>query len=75
MKRTDINKLQVLMDSYGSDVNKEIKFTLQDILDAVKYGFDYRDISQHQGFVPRGNILQWLMRKKNLVDVPKNWVE
>jgi len=30
------------------------------VLDAAKYGFDYRDNSQHQGEVPKGNILQWL---------------
>lgn len=29
-------------------------------LGAAKYGFEYRDISQHHGFVPDGNVLQWL---------------
>lgn len=29
-------------------------------LEAAKYGFNYRDISQHNGEVPEGNVLQWL---------------
>jgi len=29
-------------------------------LEAAKYGFNYRDISQHHGCVPDGNVLQWL---------------
>jgi len=52
----------------------EIIYTLQNIIDAVKYGFDYRDISQNNGKnVPNGNVLQWLMSKKNLIHVPEEF--
>jgi len=53
---------------------KEVEYTLQDIIDAVQYGFDCRDISQNNGKnVPNGNVLQWLMSKKNLMHVPEEF--
>jgi len=52
----------------------EVQYTLQDIIDAVQYGFDYRDLSQNNGKnVPNGNVLQWLMGKKNLKHVPEEF--
>lgn len=41
-------------------------FSLDDVYDAVKYGFDYSVNSQNDGSVPKGNILQWLAHKKNI---------
>lgn len=53
-----------------------MQYTLQDIIDAVQYGFEYRAESQNNGEnVPLGNILQWLMAKKDLVDVPEEFKE
>lgn len=51
-----------------------MEYTLQDIIDAVQYGFDYRGESQNDGKkVPLGNTLQWLMWKKGLVEIPKEF--
>jgi hypothetical protein len=51
-----------------------MEFTLKDIIDAVQYGFDYRENSQNDGVsVPIGNTLQWLMYKKGLVELPKEF--
>lgn len=51
-----------------------MEYTLQDIIDAVQYGFDYRAKSQNDGErVPLGNTLQWLMSKKNLMEVPEDF--
>lgn len=39
-----------------------MEYTLQDIADAVQYGFDYQGISPSNGKkVPIGNVLHWLM--------------
>ena len=57
-----------------SDSNDKLEFSLDDIIDAVQYGFDYRVSSQNDGkSVPVGNILQWLMSKKNLMDIPEEF--
>lgn len=54
----------------------EIKFTLQDIIDAVQYGFDYRVESMNDGkSVPIGNTLQYLMYSKKLKEVPQEFKE
>lgn len=51
--------------------HEDLTYTLEDIIDAVQYGFEYREESQNDGDkVPTGNILQWLMGKKNLTRVP-----
>ena len=51
-----------------------MEFTLEDILDAVQYGFDYRENSQNDGVkVPDGNVLQWVMWKKKLVEIPEEF--
>ena len=51
-----------------------MKYTLQDIIDAVQYGFDYRDKIQNDGKkVPLGNTLQWLMWKKDLMEIPEEF--
>ena len=52
----------------------KIEYTLQDIVDAVQYGFDYRAESQNNGKnVPLGNILQWMMSKKELIEIPEEF--
>jgi len=52
----------------------ELKYTTQEMIDAVNYGFQYAHESQnHTGDVPLGNILQWIMYKRNLLDVPKEF--
>jgi len=57
-----------------SDSNDKLEFSLDDIIDAVQYGFDYRVSSQNDGkSVPVGNILQWLMSKKELLHIPKEF--
>ena len=54
----------------------KITFTLQDIFDSVQYGFNYREESQNNEIkVPEGNILQWLMAKKGLMKIPKEFKE
>jgi hypothetical protein len=51
-----------------------MEYTLQDIIDAVQYGFEYRAESQNDGIkVPTGNVLQWLMYQKGLNEVPKEF--
>ncbi len=56
--------------------NRPITYTLQDIIDAVQYGFDYRIEAQNDGkSVPSGNVLQWLMAKKELLTVPSEFTE
>ncbi len=51
-------------------------FSLDDILDAVQYGFDYRTESMNDGkHVPVGNTLQWVMMKKELKIVPEEFKE
>ena len=52
----------------------KIEYTLQDIIDAVQYGFDYRVDAMNDGVkVPDGNVLQWLMWKKNLTEIPQEF--
>lgn len=51
-----------------------MEYTLQDIIDAVQYGFEYRAESQNDGIkVPIGNVLQWLMYQKGLIEVPQEF--
>jgi hypothetical protein len=53
-----------------------MEFTLEDILDAVQYGFDYRVEAMNDGVsVPDGNVLQWLMNKKGLVELPQEFID
>ncbi len=52
----------------------EVEYTLDDIMAAVQYGFDYRAESQNDGIkVPSGNVLQWLMSRKELIGVPEEF--
>lgn len=54
----------------------DLRYDINDVLDAVQYGFKYAIESQNDGeSVPIGNILQWLMYKKNLTTVPESWKE
>lgn len=51
-----------------------MEFSLQDMMDAVQYGFKYHRDSQNDNVeVPTGNILQWLMYKKDLLEVPQEF--
>jgi hypothetical protein len=53
---------------------EKIEYTLEDILAAVQYGFNYALNSQHDGkSVPFGNTFQWLMYQKNLLLVPQEF--
>ena len=53
-----------------------MEFTLEDIIDAVQYGFDYRVEAMNNGVsVPDGNVLQWLMNKKGLVELPQEFID
>ena len=59
-----------------NDEDTKVEYTLEDIIDAVQYGFDYRVNSQNDGkSVPLGNVLQWLMSKKGLHHIPKEFKE
>jgi len=52
------------------------KYNLDDIIEAVQYGFDYRVDSMNDGkHVPLGNTLQWLMVRKGLKQVPDEFAE
>jgi hypothetical protein len=54
----------------------DMEYTLQDIIDVVQYGFDYRENAMHDGVsVPDGNVLQWLMGKKNLSKLPEEFIK
>ena len=50
------------------------KYSLEDIIEAVQYGFDYREESMNDGkHVPLGNTLQWLMHRKGFIEVPQEF--
>lgn len=54
--------------------SKEEEYTLEDVLRAAEYGFNYTFNSQlHQPYMPTGNTLQWLMHRKKMLDTPKEW--
>lgn len=58
----------------GEIEDVELRYTTQEMIDAVNYGFKYAHESQnHTGDVPLGNILQWIMYKRNLLDVPNEF--
>lgn len=43
---------------------EQAKFTVQQMLEAIRYGFEYSRDSQHDGVdVPEGNKLQWILGK------------
>lgn len=51
-----------------------MEYTLDDIIKAVQYGFDYHKNSQNDNIsVPIGNTLQWLMSQKELLLVPEEF--
>mgnify|MGYP003436656918 CR=1 FL=1 len=53
-----------------------MNYTLDDIIEAVQYGFDYREESINDGkHVPLGNTLQWLMMRKKLKKAPEEFAE
>lgn len=45
-------------DGLNSDLTELIKLIA---ISAAQYGFRYSTESQHSGFVPNGNVLQWLL--------------
>lgn len=69
-----VNECLKPMKSDETNEAVELKYTTQEMIDAVNYGFEYAHESQnHTGDVPLGNILQWIMYKRNLLDVPKEF--
>lgn len=56
-------------------VCSEEKYTLEDVLEAAKYGYEYRDNSQYTRQVPIGNVLQWLMARKQMTKLPLTWLK
>lgn len=62
------------MDWRMDEPEKKLDYSLDDILDAIKYGFEYHRDAQNNGIdVPLGNKLQWLMGRKELVFVPNEF--
>lgn len=65
-----------LIDIFKAHIESKrvIEFTLEDIIDAVQYGFDYRVESMNDGkSVPLGNVLQHLMYTKKLSKTPEEF--
>jgi hypothetical protein len=60
---------------YAKLASSEEKYTLEDVLEAAKYGYEYRDNSQHTRQIPVGNVLQWLMSRKKMTSFPLNWLK
>jgi hypothetical protein len=51
-----------------------LTYTLEDLLEAAQYGFRYHRDSQNDGQeVPLDNLLQWLMNRKGLLEVPEEF--
>ena len=79
LRTIDITSITTVKDGkvYFKEVeseSNELKYTTQEMIDAVNYGFTYATESQnHTGDVPIGNILQWIMYKRNLLDIPKEF--
>lgn len=72
----------IKLGRYSRELEAELKarenivespeWTLDDIVQAAQYGFKYRGESQNDGKqVPVGNVLQWLMARKSLIEVPQ----
>ncbi len=52
------------------------EFTLAQMLEAIKYGFEYHRDSMNDGQdVPEGNKLQWLLSKFVSVEDHAKWIE
>lgn len=67
-------KLQKQIQLQVENEEPEIEYTLDDVIKAAQYGFTYRGESQNDGKeVPVGNVLQWLMHRKSLIEVPKEF--
>lgn len=61
----NLNKIKKRKAEKLEMLNNQAKFTYEDMLDAVQYGFKYASESQNDGkAVPKGNIEQWIMHKK-----------
>ena len=48
-------------------------FNYKDMVEATNHGFWYAINSQHNGEIPLGYTLQWMMTRKSLVRVPDEW--
>jgi len=55
------NKAGYLLGVFVKNINNFVEpcVDTEIIKDAVDYGFKYASESQHDGYVPEGNILQW----------------
>ena len=52
----------------------EEKYSLEDVLQAAKYGYEYREKTAHPDEpLPVGNVLQWLMARKKITNIPLTW--
>jgi hypothetical protein len=61
---------------YARLIWPEEKYTLEDVLDAAKYGYEYREKTAHPHEpLPAGNVLQWLMSRKKMTSFPLNWLK
>ena len=84
MKQNNGTYLSFFINSYGMVTPKaekqlkaegpKVEYTLDDVVKAAQYGFTYRGESQNDGKeIPVGNVLQWLMHRKSLINVPKEF--
>jgi len=54
----------------------EEKYSLEDVLEAAKYGYEYRETTAHpEEPLPTGNVLQWLMARKKMTNTPLTWLK
>jgi len=55
-------------------MKNKLEYSLEDILKAAQYGFEYhRDSQNNDVNVPVGNVLQWLMGEKKLLELPEEF--
>jgi hypothetical protein len=55
-------------------MSPEETYTLEDLLEAAKYGYEYRENTAHPDEpLPTGNVLQWLMARKQMTNIPLTW--
>lgn len=81
LKLKEMNTLAYMAGRKDAEEEVELlkkgnKYSLEEIIDAVQYGFNYMKDSQNDGIsVPVGNTLQWLMSKDGLIHVPEEFKE
>jgi len=64
------------VEYYAKLVWTEEKYSLEDVLEAAKYGYEYHEKTAHpEEPIPNGNILQWLMARKKMTQLPNSWLK